>query len=174
MKGKEKCKALKELRQRIAEENDIEFAVSECTHQGDCKGTCPKCEAELRYLERELERRTRLGKAVVLAGLSTCLAGFVSGCDGKEEKEPWSGNNSSSTTEWETGGMIEIAGLEEPRPDETEIEILEGDVPYTPEDYDGGLIELEGDTEMPDETTEENTGETTEETENTESGDMPR
>ena len=36
MKGKEKCKALKELRQKIAEENDIEFAVSECTHQGDC------------------------------------------------------------------------------------------------------------------------------------------
>lgn len=55
MRGKEKCKALKEIRKQIAEKNDIEFAVSECTHKGDCKGTCPKCEAELRYLERQLE-----------------------------------------------------------------------------------------------------------------------
>ena len=54
MRGKEKCKALKEIRRQIAEKNDIEFVVSECKHQGDCKGTCPKCEAEVRYLEREL------------------------------------------------------------------------------------------------------------------------
>lgn len=31
MKGKEKCRALKELRQQIAKRNDIEIAVHECT-----------------------------------------------------------------------------------------------------------------------------------------------
>ena len=51
MNGKEKCRALKEIRRQIAEKNDIPYAVSQCTHQGNCKGTCPKCEAELRYLE---------------------------------------------------------------------------------------------------------------------------
>ena len=50
MKGKNKCKILKEIRQKIADENDIPYVTRECTYRGDCKGTCPKCEAELLYL----------------------------------------------------------------------------------------------------------------------------
>ena len=72
-RGKQTCKILKEIRKQIAEENDIELVISECTYQGDCKGTCPKCEAEVRYLERELEKRQRMGKAAVVAGLSVGL-----------------------------------------------------------------------------------------------------
>ena len=74
-KGKQTCKILKEIRKQIAEENDIKLVIEECTYQGDCKGTCPKCEAEVRYLERELEKRQRLGKAAVVAGLSVGLLG---------------------------------------------------------------------------------------------------
>ena len=81
MRGKEKCKALKEIRQKIAEQNDIAFAVSECTHQGDCRGTCPKCEAELRYLERQLEIRKNLGKAVVVAGISAGMCAPMVACN---------------------------------------------------------------------------------------------
>ena len=69
-KGKQTCKILKEIRKQIAAENDIKLVVEECTYQGDCKGTCPKCEAEVRYLERELEKRQRMGKAAVFAGMS--------------------------------------------------------------------------------------------------------
>ena len=69
-KGKQTCKILKEIRKQIAVENDIDLVVSECTYQGDCLGTCPKCEAEVRYLERELEKRQRMGKAAVFAGMS--------------------------------------------------------------------------------------------------------
>ncbi|MBR3492376.1 MAG: energy transducer TonB [Bacteroidales bacterium] len=72
-KGKQTCKILKEIRKQIAAENDIELVISECTYQGDCLGTCPKCEAEVRYLERELEKRQRMGKAAVVAGLSVGL-----------------------------------------------------------------------------------------------------
>ena len=72
-KGKQTCKILKEIRRQIAAENDIEFVTSECTYKGDCQGTCPKCEAEVRYLERELEKRQRLGKAAMVAGLSVGL-----------------------------------------------------------------------------------------------------
>lgn len=75
MLGKERCKALKEIRQKIAVENDIEFVVSECTYQGECTGTCPKCEEELRYLERELEKRKRIGKAAVIVGISLGVIG---------------------------------------------------------------------------------------------------
>lgn len=81
MKGKQRCKILKEIRQRIADANDIEYITSECQHKGDCLGTCPRCEAELRYLERELETRRRLGKTVVVAGLAAVIATTAVGCD---------------------------------------------------------------------------------------------
>ena len=80
-KGKQTCKILKEIRKQIAEENNIELVVAECTYQGDCAGTCPRCEAEVRYLEHELERRQRLGKAVMISGLAvTSMLGTTS-CD---------------------------------------------------------------------------------------------
>ena len=74
-KGKQTCKILKEIRKQIAAENDIKLVIEECTYQGDCKGTCPKCEEEVRYLERELEKRQRMGKAAIVAGLSVGLLG---------------------------------------------------------------------------------------------------
>lgn len=49
--GKKVCASLRQLRKQIAEANDISYEVTECKHQGDCLGTCPKCEAELRYME---------------------------------------------------------------------------------------------------------------------------
>ena len=80
-KGKQTCKILKEIRKQIAAENDIEFVTSECTYKGDCKGTCPKCEAEVRYLERELEKRQRLGKAAVFAGMAVGTMLTATSCD---------------------------------------------------------------------------------------------
>lgn len=85
-RGKEICKALKEIRRRIATENDIEFVTSECKHKGDCQGTCPKCESELRYLEEQLAARKRLGKTSRVVGLSVGLAAIApalfTACDG--------------------------------------------------------------------------------------------
>lgn len=73
MLGKEKCKMLKQIRMEIAKENDIQMVIEECTHQGRCKGTCPKCEAEVAYLEAQLEKRRNLGKAVCVAGISAAM-----------------------------------------------------------------------------------------------------
>ncbi|WP_301047879.1 carboxypeptidase-like regulatory domain-containing protein [uncultured Muribaculum sp.] len=69
-RGKQTCKILKEIRRQIAEANGIEFITSECRYKGDCLGTCPKCEAEVRYLEQQLRIRSLAGKAVALAGIS--------------------------------------------------------------------------------------------------------
>ena len=80
-KGKKTCKILKDIRKQIAAENDIELVTSECTYKGDYEGTCPKCEAELRYLERELEKRQRLGKVAVLAGISLGTMFSATSCD---------------------------------------------------------------------------------------------
>ena len=70
-RGKQTCKILKEIRRQIADANGIEFATSECRYKGDCLGTCPKCEAEVLYLEQQLRSRQRMGKAIILAGIST-------------------------------------------------------------------------------------------------------
>ena len=75
MIGKDKCKYLREIRKRIATENDIKLVTEECTYKGECTGTCPRCEAEVRYLESELDKRQKMGKLVTLAGLS--LAGIA-------------------------------------------------------------------------------------------------
>ena len=79
-KGKRTCKILKEIRKQIAAENDIELVIEECTYKGDCLGTCPRCEAEVRYLERELEKRQRMGKVAVIAGLSLGTMLTASSC----------------------------------------------------------------------------------------------
>ena len=87
--GKETCKILKEIRQQIADKNDIEYATSECHYHGECKGTCPKCEAELQYLENELSKRRQLGKAVAVAGISLGIVGSFSACNApKQENTP--------------------------------------------------------------------------------------
>lgn len=69
-KGKQTCRILKDIRRQIAEANDIDLVISECTHRGDCLGTCPRCEAEVAYLERELARRQAMGKAVCISGIA--------------------------------------------------------------------------------------------------------
>ena len=38
MTGKETCKILKEIRQKIANENDIPLYTEECQYKGKCKG----------------------------------------------------------------------------------------------------------------------------------------
>ena len=78
-KGKRTCEFLKEVRQRVARENGIPLEIRECTHKGDCRGTCPYCEAEVRYLEQELSKRLSLGKAVTVAGIAVS-AMMMSGC----------------------------------------------------------------------------------------------
>jgi len=70
MRGKSICKTLKEVRLTVARENDIDYQPIECHHQGPCRGTCPACEAEVRYLEQQLSLRRKLGKAVAVAGIA--------------------------------------------------------------------------------------------------------
>ena len=78
-RGKNICKHLKEVRKRIAEENDIPLEIKECTYKGECRGTCPRCEAEVRYLENALADRIRLGKVATIAGLTLGLSACGNG-----------------------------------------------------------------------------------------------
>ncbi len=81
-RGKKICNTLKAIRLDIARANGIKYAPRECHHEGDCAGTCPVCESEMRYLEREIARRRTLGKAAIVAGLSLGLMSLsATSCD---------------------------------------------------------------------------------------------
>lgn len=70
MTGKQKCEMLKQLRREIAEANGIVYLSAECTYTGDCPGFCPKCDAEARYLDSELNRLASEGKQIKVTDIS--------------------------------------------------------------------------------------------------------
>ena len=118
MNGKDKCKILKQIRQEIADANDIPYITENCQYQGECKGTCPKCEADLRYLESKLEERRKKGLSIMVAGMSLLASVSMAGCQKVENISP--GNDLS-------GDVIELEGEEAGPVDPEEYE-LEGDV----------------------------------------------
>ena len=75
--GKEVCLILKGIRQKIADANDISYQPKECHHKGDCTGTCPACEVEIRYLERELKARKGNGFGMKVAGIAAGICATV-------------------------------------------------------------------------------------------------
>ena len=76
-KGKSTCKLLKDIRQQIADANGISYQPKECQHKGDCAGTCPACEEEIRYLERELKARKGNGFGMKVAGIAAGICATV-------------------------------------------------------------------------------------------------
>ena len=76
-KGKSTCKLLKDIRQQIADANGISYQPKECHHKGDCAGTCPACEAEIRYLEGELKARKGNGFGMKVAGIAAGICATV-------------------------------------------------------------------------------------------------
>ena len=76
-KGKSTCKLLKDVRQQIADANGISYQPKECQHKGDCAGTCPACEEEIRYLERELKARKGNGFGMKVAGIAAGICATV-------------------------------------------------------------------------------------------------
>ncbi len=72
-KGKSTCETLKSIRKQIADANEIPYEPRVCTHKGDCMGTCPACESEMRYIENQLNIRKMAGKAVKIVGLATVM-----------------------------------------------------------------------------------------------------
>ncbi len=109
-KGKATCEILKSVRKTIADANGIDYQPTECKHQGDCGGTCPKCEAESRYIENQLSLRKVAGKAVKIVGIATGVSAL---CVGLPSCDQWiSGDVPDLPTEYffnnETDHDIEI------------------------------------------------------------------
>jgi len=102
-RGKYICKTLKSIRQQIADANGIKYFPTKCHHKGDCPGTCPKCEQELRFIEQQIDIRKMMGKAAVVAGLGIGVSAFTACGNGKGEPEIQNENRpSTSVTEQKT------------------------------------------------------------------------
>lgn len=74
-KGRAKCDRLKKIRKAVADKLNVDLHQSECTFEGNCRGTCPKCKQEEEILNRELLKRAAgAGIGVKSGGVRT--AGF--------------------------------------------------------------------------------------------------
>ena len=79
-RGKAICEALKDVRRKIAQANDISYSPNECHHEGECAGTCAACEKEMRFLENQLHLRRIAGKTVRVAGVSLGMVAVLGSC----------------------------------------------------------------------------------------------
>lgn len=166
MKGKEKCELLKSIRRDIAEKNGIKLEIPECTHKGDCLGSCPRCEAEVKYLERQLDARKKRGIKPVLAGVSAGIIAVTASSCIPQPEENLQGDmqvyTDPGTTSLDTEIHITEGSLIAPKdtdsiqaegsvnahdtdsfPGEvteeldTEVYVLDGDIAFVPEDEYG-------------------------------------
>jgi hypothetical protein len=143
MLGKKKCRILKEIRQKIADENDIPYVTHECKFQGECKGTCPRCESELKYLEKQLAARAAAGKRIAIAALCAGMTFSMAGC-----ASPFANNKGGDKS-----GTEDLAGMME---GPEEVYVTTGEV-APPEDTgeEGGQ---EGSTEKDNTSGQDSTG----------------
>lgn len=155
-KGKRTCNVLKAVRLQIAKANEIKYEPHECHHEGPCAGTCPACEAEVKYLEQQLVIRRMLGKAVVLTGIAASMTSLTA-CG--QIKLPNGCENDTTITEPELAGDVEdVDGMMEmPEPEVEEAvrgkmpapvdtitpikkdeQVIYGEVPYSQPQFPGG------------------------------------
>ena len=79
MTGKEKCRILRQIREKIARDNDLPFTPEACDYEGDdCTGTCPMCEQELQMLEAALAMKRKLDLEVAIKQYNEDLLQFQS------------------------------------------------------------------------------------------------
>jgi pyruvate formate lyase activating enzyme len=90
--GKERCELLKRVRQELAEANGLAYVPRPCSHEGDCPGTCPLCEQELKKLSADLKGAP---EEMVKVSEETCeMINTLYRPDNrslysKDEEEPW-------------------------------------------------------------------------------------
>lgn len=160
---KEKCKRLKAIRKKLADGLGIDLKQRECTFEGECRGTCPKCRQEEEALNRAL-----LGKAAAVAVSAGIM---LTGCqgetgnpfgldflkDGKWEEttgeapisEELLGNMTPPLEELELDGDIMMLPPEESDPEGTAEELIDYEIPgeetLAPEEESVSVYEIAGD-----------------------------
>ncbi len=166
---KEKCKELKKVRAKIAADLGVALHQRECTYEGYCSGTCPKCMQEELMLNAAIARKqleeSNLKSRVAAAGLTTVAAVCLSGCnvtdshqlDGdmqyipEETVEPMEGEVIEPDMEILEGKLVipETPEVESSESKVPEVELPETEIPESesaePDGTESAVVELEGD-----------------------------
>lgn len=131
---KERCKELKQIRAKMAENLGIDLKQRECTYEGYCSGTCLKCKNEELALNAAILKQQMEGVSlkakVTAAGLTTAAAVCLSGC-GLSDLQQTKDNKYG-----ELDGAVEYI-------DDNRYGELEGDVEYIGELEDTMLPDTE-------------------------------
>lgn len=96
-RGRNICDTLKAIRKEIADANGIEYSPEECHFKGECRGTCPKCEQEVKDLEYELRLRQMAGTAIKVAGVAAGIVAMTACSDGNIQRTA-----SDNVKQWRT------------------------------------------------------------------------
>ena len=132
-KGKATCYTLKQIRKQIADANGIDYSPTPCTFEGDCSGTCPRCESEVRFIERKLNELQRQGRKIIVTGLAAGMIAVGSG----------SSAILSSCSSRHITGIVPNPNYTEQPNDTTEInEVLEGDISIEDPDFEIEILEV--------------------------------
>lgn len=135
---KERCRELKGIRAQIAQDLGIELHQTECTYEGYCSGTCPKCRSEeLRLNAAMLKKQLQeadLKRRVAAAGLTTVVALGLTGCD-IGDVYVTEGTPSMPQEEVLEGDVIEIMDSSEST--EGTEDILMGEMPLMTDEITG-------------------------------------
>lgn len=72
-KHREKCDHLKQIRKTVADSLGVDLKQTVCTYEGECSGTCPKCQQEEKVLSKALLQGAAVAAstAILLAGCGT-------------------------------------------------------------------------------------------------------
>lgn len=71
--NRKKCKLLKSIRKLFADANGIPCEITECLEEGQCTGTCSRCDEEIETLSQLLTNCVEQGKPVALPSGDTDL-----------------------------------------------------------------------------------------------------
>ena len=98
--GKEKCEALKAIRKQIADLNNIQYVPCECTHTGECMGTCPTCERERQYIEEQLSIKKKKGNILKIAGVAAGLSAITAFQEAVAQEQTMNTDSTAIKLEW--------------------------------------------------------------------------
>nr|WP_314682947.1 carboxypeptidase-like regulatory domain-containing protein [uncultured Prevotella sp.] len=144
-KGRAICKVLKDVRQKIANENGISYHPEECHHKGECTGTCPGCEKEIRYLEEQLKNKQHSGLGLKVAGIAAgvCVAVLPMAAMVQPERK----SNPEQKTQVVKNDSVKVVDLTNGHPDAV---LLRGQVldKKTKDSIFGAVVMLRGSDEL--------------------------
>lgn len=109
-KGKKTCEVLRAVRKRVADLNGIQYAPVECTHEGDCIGTCPACERERQYVEEQLSLRAMAGHTLKVVGVAAGLTSMLSGQEAQAQEMIQERDTIQQKFRWDMYGFNEFGG----------------------------------------------------------------